>query len=78
MNQMLSVQQEKKKKEKKKGLHFLLTATLTSSRPIIINVCLMVNQLQSSLYLLLAISFISLPFLYPVHGLKSKEEEVGG
>lgn len=68
---MVRLQQEEREE---RGL--LPTATLTCSHPIIINVCLMVNQLQSSLYVLLAISFISLLFLYPVHGRKFREDEV--
>lgn len=70
---MVRVQQEE---GEERGLRVLLTATLTRSHPIIINVCLMVNQLQSSLYILLAISSISLLFLYPVHGRKFTEDEV--
>lgn len=74
MSRMLCV---KKEKEKKRGLHSLLTAALASSHPIIINACLMVNKLQSSLtFYFLAVSFIFVPFLHPVYGLKLREEEV--
>jgi len=61
-----SSEEEREKKQwrteiwvyRSKKSHFLLTAPFSSSHPIIINVCLMVNQLQSSLYPPLALSFL--------------------
>lgn len=68
-NRILSVPM----KDKKIRVHFLLKAPFAFSHPIIINVSLVVNQLQSSTYPLLALSFRSLAFFLLSVALSSAE-----